>query len=106
MDKSEFLQAIQTIGALEDVAQMRTLLTELGDNVSAVFDTNSDLTEKYTALQTDNESLRSANMKLFLRIGEQKSDTEVTKDVTGLTQTEEPVKRDFKNLFNEKGGLI
>lgn len=105
MDKSEFIQAIQSIGTCEDEVQRRTLLTELEANVSSVFDTNSELTEKYATLQNDNESLRSANMKLFLRIGEQKSDTQATKDVTGI-DNDEPVKRDFKDLFNEKGGLI
>jgi hypothetical protein len=69
-----------------------------------MFDSHSDLIEKNTSLTDDNEKLRQANMKLFLQVGSNKTESEVLKDKTGIDSTPE-IKRDFKDLFNEKGGI-
>jgi regulator of replication initiation timing len=105
MDKAELSTIIQSIGTCESEADRREMLTSLEDNLGEIFDTNKELTDRCSSLQNDNESLRSANMKLFLRIGEQRTETEITKDLTGTSQEEPVVKKDFKDLFNEKGGL-
>lgn len=111
MDKNEFLKAIKKIGTTEDITEIRTQLTELSDKVGEVFDSNVTLTEQNSNYQKDIDSykedmekLRSANMKLFLRVGSEKTEQEITKEKTGIDETKiEP--RKFEDLFNEKGGL-
>ena len=53
----------------------------------------------------DNETLRDANMKLFLRVGAEKTDKERKDDIAGLKKEEEKEKKNFDDLFDEKGGL-
>lgn len=104
MDKEEFLNKIKEIGTCEDEAERRTMLAELNDKVGAVFDENANLTETNKSVIDDNEKLRSANQKLFLMVGADKSDQQRVEDQTGLKEeTKEP--RKFENLFNEKGEL-
>lgn len=99
MDKSELLDRITQIGSCEDEATRRELLTQLSEGCEADYDRFATIEATNTQLKEDNESLRSANMKLFLRVGDSKKPT---KDET---DDEPPVKREFKNLFNEKGGI-
>lgn len=100
MDKNEFLQAIKEIGTCEDDVQRRTLLTDLQNNVSSVFDDNITLNERNTSLTADNETLRSANMKLFLQVGSDDTDAPNGSEVDKPKE-----KRKFENLFNEKGEI-
>ena len=111
MDKATFLKKIKEIGTCEDDAQRRVLLTEINDEVSNVFDenenlktANEDLTTLNDQFKNDNETLRQANMKMFLKIGEDKPEGETTKNSTGITNPVED-KKNFEDLFNEKGGL-
>lgn len=104
MDKSAFIEAIKNIGTCEDDTQRLELLSALNEEVSKDYDKLTELETSNEALTTDNENLRSANMKLFLRIGESKSDEEVRKDSTGIKEDKE-TKREFKDLFDEKGGI-
>ena len=103
MNKSEFLEAVTQIGSCEDDVERRTLLADLSENVSNVFDSNESLTadnEKYLA---DNEKLRQANMNLFLKVGEQKTPEQIVQSQTGVqTPTE---RKSFTNLFDERGNL-
>ena len=104
MDKETFIEKIKTIGTCEDDAERRTMLAELNDEVGKVFDENANLTETNKSVIDDNEKLRSANQKLFLMVGADKSDQQRVEDQTGLKQeTKEP--RKFENLFNNKGEL-
>lgn len=103
MDKTEFNEAIKAIGTCEDEVQRRSLLLELEENVSSIFDSNSELTELNTKLSEANESLKSDNMKLFLKVGETKTEAESFKDKTGLEKPKEKLK--FEDLFDDKGGL-
>ena len=98
MDKETFLQMIRNIGTCEDEVQRRTMLSDLETDVGSIFDDNERLTNSNTALTQDNETLRTANMNLFLRIGE-------PKDPEEKKQTETKEKRKFDDLFNEKGGI-
>lgn len=106
MDKNEFLEAIEQIGTCEDDVQRRTLLDNLRNNASTDYDNLADLTEKNTKLTSENEEIRSANMKLFLQLGAEKKSIEENppNEIPG-GKPEETKKREFEDLFDEKGGL-
>lgn len=97
MDKVTFQTKINEIGTCEDDVQRRELLTQLQEEVTGDYDRLTQLETTNNQLTSDNESLRSANMKLFLRVGDHKAEE---KD-----EFEDKPKREFKNLFNEKGGI-
>lgn len=103
MDKQAFLDRITAIGTCEDDVQRRELLAALSEESEKVFEAYATATEASTNLAADNEKLRAANMKLFLRVGEAKDQGEVEKGRTGLEQPKEKLK--FEDLFDEKGGL-
>ena len=98
MDKVTFQRRISEIGTCEDEATRREMLTQLQEEVNGDYDRLDNLEATNTQLTADNESLRSANMKLFLRIGDHKAPEEDTLE-------DKKEKREFKNLFNEKGGI-
>lgn len=100
MDKLEFQNLIKEIGSCEDDAHRRELLVSLEETASPIFDSVDELTTKNTSLNEDNEALRSANMKLFLRVGG-RTQEDVRKD----EHNQEPEKLKFEDLFNDKGGL-
>lgn len=104
MLKGEFNERITAIGASENLAEIREMLTQLSDDVSLDYDRQAELQTQNETLLSDNESLRQANMKLFLRVGESKSEAETVKSNTGIDRAENQ-KRSFENLFNEKGEL-
>lgn len=101
MDRETFLNTLTSIGTSEDEVERRTLLASLTDEVNRVYDENSTLTESNNKYIEDNEKLRSANMQLFLKVGETKTPEDITKDKTGLDKGKDP--RKFEDLFNEKG---
>ena len=98
LTKEDFINRITTAGTLEDIVEVRTMLAELSDDVSNIFDQNAEQSKTIEDLTSDNESLRSANMKLFLRVGDNKQPDDVI-------ETTPKEKRKFENLFNEKGEL-
>lgn len=98
MDKETFLSRITEIGTCEDDVRRRELLAELQNESTSLFDRNSELEASNRQFSDDNEKLRSANMKLFLQVGDHKTPEYEPK--------EEQKKREFKDLFNEKGMLI
>lgn len=107
MDKDTFLSKIGEIGTCEDDVQRRTLLTEISDEVSKVYDeyktrqdTIDSLNETIEKNKTDMDKLRETNMSLFLRVTENKP-----QDNSGSTgiQDPEPNKRKFEDLFKEGG---
>lgn len=97
MDKVTLMERITAIGSCEDEAERRELLTQLGEDAGKDYDRITELETQNGQLTSDNENLRSANMKLFLRVGDHKAEDK--KDSDGVE------KREFKNLFNEKGGI-
>lgn len=105
MDKQSFLDKLKSVGTSEDEVERRTILSELTDEVSRVYDENISLNESNKNYIDDNEKLRSANMQLFLRIGDNKTPEEVTKDLTGVKEEPTPEPRKFESLFDDKGGL-
>lgn len=98
MDKLELQKKITQIGTCEDVSEMREQLTQLYEECEPDYDRLTELETSNTTLQQDNEKLRSANMKLFLRVGDSNKPAKEDPD-------DDPPKREFKNLFNEKGGI-
>lgn len=105
MDKQGFLDKLKAIGTSEDEVERRTMISELTDEVTRVYDENSTLTESNKSYLEDNEKLRSANMQLFLRVGENKTPEQINEDKTGVKDNPTPEPRKFENLFNDKGGL-
>lgn len=103
MEKQDFLNRISEIGTCEDDVQRRELLSALSEEASKDYDNMSTLTETNKNLSSDNEMLRQANMKLFLRVGESKDPDKVKENETGMK--EEDKKLSFDDLFDEKGGI-
>lgn len=98
MDKVEINNRIQAIGQCEDPSQRLELLAKFQEDLEPDYDKITNLETQNNQLSSDNEELRSANMKLFLRIGEQKAPKNEPFE-------DEKPKREFKNLFNEKGSI-
>lgn len=107
MDKEEILSIIQSIGTDENEVSRRENLTVLSDKVGELFtniDTlNTTINENNETIKKNNEdmeSLRQANMKLFLKVGETKSPEEKQMDSTGIQNPESnKEKRKFEDLF-------
>lgn len=98
MNKAEFTERCQAIGTCEDEAQRRELIAQLITDGGNDYDDHAAAVTARDQAQADNEALRAANMKLFMRVGEQKEP-----DVNPNPQP--PEKRTYNNLFDEKGRL-
>lgn len=105
MDKQEYLDTLTQIGTCEDETQRREMLATLNTESSTLFDNNAALTSQIESLTTDNENLRAANMKLFLQVGADKDSAARKKDQTGHENDEPEKKRNYEDLFDEKGNL-
>lgn len=103
MDKECLRSRIAEIGTCEDEAQRRELLTQLEEEASKDYDEFSSIKDRNEELIKNNEDLRSANMKLFLRMGSPKTPEEVAREKGEEFQPED--KKEFKDLFDEKGNL-
>ena len=90
MVKDEFIQKIQEIGQCEDDAQRLSMLAELSDEGSKIYDDFDEVSASNKKYIDDNETLRKANMDLFLRVG-QKKDT--TPDITNIQKEEKEARR-------------
>lgn len=102
MTRDELLAKLTEIGTTEDAAARRALLTEVTDNVNAVYDSNDSLTAANTKFETDNKKLQEYNMQLFLKVGGQKQPP------AAGAGAEPPAENNltYDKLFNEKGELI
>lgn len=107
MDKDTFLSRITEIGSCEDQAERNSLLANLSDDMTSVFDnfanTNTQINELNETINKNREdisALQKYNMELFKKIGTNKTDAEKTKDSTGIEQPESN-KRKFEDLFKE-----
>lgn len=104
LTKQEYLDLITNIGTCEDEVQRRDMLASLSSEASELYDNNEQHLVDIGQLTADNETLRAANMNLFLKVGANKSEAERIKDTTGINQ-EPAEKRKFEDLFDEKGGI-
>ena len=98
MTKDEYTERLQAIGTEEDEAQRRELIAQLIEDGGKDYDDHASAIAARDQAQQENEQLRAANMKLFLRVGEKKE--------PDINPNPEPTrKREFKDLFDNKGGL-
>lgn len=104
MDKDKFLETLKNIGTCEDEVERRTMLSDLTDEVTRVYDENSTLVATNKKFEEDNEKLRSANMQLFLKVGSDKTEKEINEEKTGV-KDDEVDPRKFEDLFDDKGNL-
>lgn len=93
----EFQQRIQAIGTCEDDTERRTLLADLSTDGGETFTHFATVETERDSARDDNEKLRAANMKLFLKVGEPGK--------TDPDKPEDTKKRRFEDLFNDKGGI-
>ena len=110
MTSEEHTQIIQEIATnLGDQAKVTTLLTKLSEDYTETSAKISEYDAKVPQLEQDMESLRSANMKLFLKVGAEIKDPIPPTPPTpptppndnGGTETDP-----YEKLFNDKGDLI
>lgn len=100
MNRQEMLDRIAEIGTREDLAELRADLAELSGQLAAVFDENENLTQQNQSYAADNETLRNANMRLFLQVGEQRKPDDPT------PEPPKPQRMSFDALFDDKGNII
>ena len=110
MTREEHKKAVnQLLGmiAAEHQAAASELLTNLSDDFNTTQNEIETANGNVQSLTKDNEALRAANMKLFLRVGE--TDKQIhgqDKPNPSHGKTEEDKPLPFDDLFNEKGELI
>lgn len=101
MTKQEFQDLLTQIGTCADETDRRELLSRLHDDGSTIFDDYDAAETALAAAVEDNEKLRQANMRLFLRVGDH---TEPEPPKTPTPDPDTPKLR-YEDLFNEKGEL-
>ena len=108
MDKNSFLNKIKEIGSCEDDVNRRSMLTELSDEVSKVFDNNellnttiNSLNESLTKTNKDLEDTQKANMQLWLKVGTQKQDAQVQENATGIPKEPEKEYKSYEELAKQ-----
>lgn len=102
-DKQEFLNTLTQVGTCEDETQRRDLLATLNTEAAQLFDTNAELSKSNDAFKLDNETLRSANMKLFLQVGASKTPEQRKQDTTGINDKPDE-NLTYENLFKQSEG--
>ena len=97
LTKEEFQALITAIGTCENETDRRELLAKLSEDGSGIYDDYATTETARAAAVADNEKLREANMRLFLRVGDHKEPETPAKETTPDLK--------YENLFNEKGEL-
>lgn len=101
MDKVEFINKIKAIGECKNDTERNELLIQLQEEGEKDYSRMTDLEAQNNQLSSDVEDLRSANMKLFKRIGVN-TKTEEDQDPSE-DKNKKPLK--YEDLFNEKGEI-
>lgn len=100
MDRTDALNLVNQLRNEIDNAETRDdLLTKITDAFGSAYDDLDKVTIAKDELIKNNESLRAANMELFIKVGTKPEETPQPEE------EEKPTKLDFKDLFNEKGEL-
>lgn len=81
-----------------DDGAISNLLADLSDDYGVLLSKIDEITLQNEKLKNDNDNLRDSNMRLFLRVGK-------TPEPEESGKVEEPEKRTYENLFDEKGDL-
>lgn len=98
MNRDEFITLIKEVGSSEDDVKRRDLLSDLETKLTPIFEERDTLKKENTEIKEDNETLRQANMKLFLKVGDSQNKDEIP-DVKEETKT----RLRYEDLFDEKG---
>ena len=99
MEKEKHLAIVHQIrGSLKDEGKVSELLTEIADDYGKVITDLSTSQQELQRIKEANERLKEQNMSLFLKIGGKPEQPPVP-------PVEEPERRDFESLFDEKGRL-
>lgn len=104
MTREEHKAAVQSIMAMiapEHQAAASEALTNLSNDYEQTLTQHETAQSDVQRLTSDNEALRSANMQLFLKVGN--TNPTVTNPTTPEPKDEEPLP--FADLFDENGGL-
>lgn len=107
MERSEHKKLIQEMLGMvnpDNQARASEILTTLSDDYETVLSESEDSANRVTELTANNETLRSVNAKLFLKVGEvtptTPKDQEPSLDESNIPNIT------FESLFNDKGDLI
>lgn len=92
MDYEQLIEKIKECGTTEDDVTRRSILSEIEAEVNTLHNSNQTLTEQNTNLASDNQRIREENMRLFLKVGEEREPQTDTSD-------KPKEKRKFENLF-------
>ena len=108
MDKNTFIESIKEIGSCEDGVERLNKLTNLQDKISKVFDDKTGLESEVQTLKDSivkkDEEIQKANkyaMDMFLKVGEQKSDSKIQEEKTGIKQEEEKTYRSYEEIAKD-----
>lgn len=105
ISKEEFKTLVDTIKEKLDETQQalisEDLLTVIANYTEAV-DEVTNLGEKISKLETDNEELLKVNGKLFRKIGFENNEKEPVEDPTEVVKTAEEI---IEDLIDEKGEI-
>lgn len=101
MNKEEFIEKIKEAGTCEDIIKVRGLLAEIQDEVSKVYDDSSTLNDTLKKSEEEKETLRKANMDLFLRVGSSKSNEDIIVDETGLHKGKQPEYKSYDEIAKD-----
>ena len=82
LTRDELLEKLTNIGTSQDEAERRTLLTEITDDLTSVYDSNETLTQANAKFEADNKKLQEHNMKLFLKLSDQTKPVPKTEEQT------------------------
>lgn len=98
MNKAEFTERLQAIGTEADEAQRRELIAQLIDDGGSDYDAHEAAVTARDHAQQRVADLQELNKQLFLRIGEKKQPEDDP-------EKKPPEKRNYNNLFDDKGGI-
>lgn len=99
MDKDTFINSIKEIGSCEDGVERLNKLTNLQDEISKIFDDKTGLESEVQTLKDSitkkDEEIQKANkyaMDMFLKVGEQKTQSQVQSESTGIKEEKKEYK--------------
>ena len=94
----------QVLEAKGDQATLTTILSDMQDTCTTGITTQEELDKTNKSLKEENGRLKEANMSLFLRVGEQKKDSQEPEKSGEPKPGEEghAVDKFLENLYKEK----
>ena len=109
-EHNAIIQQMLTMVTPENQATASQLLTQLSDDYNTTLSTSEQLTTRNGELEKNNETLRSVNADLFLKVGQTNANNQNLNQNQNqnqnLNQNQEEPKLTYEALFNEKGELI